>query len=80
VDQRGQGIEEEHAFQAMAVQHVHLPAYAMRLPLRFGPDRTADIVIQVDAALLERGGQFRIDGDEQRGHGRSGRGEAIGQQ
>jgi len=71
VDQRRQGIEEEDALEAMAVHQVHLPADAESTGRRLAPDRLAPILLKTDAALVQRGGQFGVDGDEQRSHDQS---------
>lgn len=68
VHERGQGVEEEHALETVPLHNVHLPADAERTLRGFAPDRPRDIVRNARALLMQKRGQFGVDGDEQRGH------------
>ncbi|BCA58085.1 hypothetical protein HMP06_0854 [Sphingomonas sp. HMP6] len=56
IDERGQRIDEEHAFQAMLLQPVHLPADAVRARADDPTNRIFDIAPGHDATLVQPGG------------------------
>ena len=64
VVQRGHGIDEEHTFQAMFLQPVHLPADAIVARRRAPSDRGVEVRTCARPSLVEQGRQFGITTDE----------------